>query len=352
MLIRLTPPARQHRATDIVIGSDILVGIGASLKSLGDFDATVVLYDRGVEFVAKKVQEGLAIADLKNVQMIPVESGDDTKSLAEVDRIAAKMLGLGCGRSTLLIAVGGGMVTDLGGFVASVFMRGIPCVLVPTSMLAMVDAAIGGKTAVNCAAHKNMLGTITHPASVTIDLSLLQTLPDAQMAEGLVEVVKIAAIVDAPLFEWLEANVEFVLKRDSKAVEICVTKAIEAKVRTVETDEGDFTERLYLNFGHTVAHAVEALSQYKMPHGQAVSIGVAAEMAMTGFKDAKRVTSLLEKLGMPLTIPSAYSCDDLWQLMLVDKKSVKGTVRVAVPSEIGKGSLSTLARGAFDALFS
>ncbi len=349
-MLTLTPPAKKISPTSILIADDAIGSLGKEIAKLGGFDSTVILFDQGIEPIAQKVSESLR-AKKMNAHMIAVKSGDASKSLAEVDRIVAEMLSLGCGRSTLVIAVGGGMITDLGGFVASIFMRGVPSVLVPTTMLAMVDAAIGGKTAVNCADHKNMIGTILHPRIVAIDTALLQAIPEAQLAEGLVEAVKIAAIVDLPYFEWLEKNLSAVLERKPKAIAECIEKAVVAKVRTVESDEGDWTERLYLNFGHTVGHAVEALSQFRISHGQAVAIGIAAELTMTGFKDAKRVTTLLEALKMPLTIPKDQKAEDLWKLMLNDKKSVAGTVRIAVPSVLGTGSLQTLERGAFDALF-
>ena len=346
----LTPPARQSAPTSIFIESGAIDRLAESLKPLGQFDAYVVLFDRGVKAIANRVVGQLGAETLR-VHAIAVESGDASKSLQEADAIAARMLEAQCGRSTLLIAVGGGMLTDLGGFVASVFMRGIPSVLIPTSMLAMADAAIGGKNAVNCADHKNMIGTIYHPLAVVSDLDLLKTLPIAQLHEGLVEVIKIAAIKDATFFAWLEANLKKVLARDPKALEECMTQAVSVKIATVETDEADWSERLYLNFGHTIGHAIEATSHYHLSHGQAVAIGMMAEMKVTGFTDIKRVEKLLFALELPLSLPPEFSADDLWHLMLTDKKTERGSVRIAVPSVIGTGSLHTLERSGFDSLF-
>lgn len=350
--LTLTPPAREPRPTSIIIGEGGIDDVGLSLGSFEGYDACVVLYDRGVEAIAQRVIAGFRREHRPTVHAIAVASGDASKSLAEVDRIVRTMLGVQCGRRTLLVAVGGGMLTDIGGFVASVFMRGIPCVLIPTSLLAMADAAIGGKTAVNCADHKNMIGNVTHSLAVIVDLSLLQELPAPQLCEGLVEIVKIAAIKDRTLFEWLEGNLKRVLKREPKALSECVTRAIRAKVATVESDEDDWSQRLTLNFGHTIGHAIEAMSHYQLSHGQAIAIGLVAEMKVTGFPQAARVTTLLTQLGMPLSIPAGFMAEELWHLMLVDKKSLQGSVRVAVPSAIGKGTLLTLERGAFDSLFS
>ncbi len=341
--LRLTPPARSNPGTDILIGAGAL-NIPKNL--LKHCDRVAVLYDAGVESIALKVVHGIG-----ECVRIPVKSGDASKSLAEVDRVISVLLKNSCTRKTLLVCVGGGMITDLGGFVASVFMRGVPCVLVPTTLLGMVDAAIGGKTAVNTGSAKNMIGTMTHPRAVCIDTDLLQTLPDAQFREGLSEVIKIAAVVDAPLFGWLEEIMHALLNRHAEIMEECVIRAVSAKVKIVEADEHDRDERLLLNFGHTVGHAVEALSRYTLSHGHCVSIGVVAEMKLTNFKDRGRIEKLLSQAQLPLEIPSDMKPDDLWNSMLSDKKNEVGTVRIAVPKRLGEGVVDTLTKENFLTLF-
>lgn len=343
--LTLTPPTRVAAATHIVIGDDLIHELPSLLKP-EVFDHIVLLYDKGVPSIAKRVE-----ASFPSCLSISVASGDASKSLLEVERLTTLMLDGGCTRHTLLVCVGGGMLTDLGGFLASVFMRGIPCVLVPTSLLGMVDAAIGGKTAVNAGGRKNMVGTTTQPHSVIVDLSLLKDLPEEQFSEGLVEVIKIAGMLDLPFFEWLENNIGKVMKRESSEMAECVRRAIEAKIRVVENDEYDRDARLLLNFGHTIGHAVEALSQYKLSHGAAVSIGMIAEMNALGSKDRKRVSALLEAVSMPLSLPSQMTPKDLWTVMLSDKKNDRGSVRCAIPVSIGSGAVKELSLEQFQSLF-
>ncbi len=345
--LTLTAPAHAPRATSIVIGKDTLTALPKILKDL-KADRVAVLFDAGIKTIADGIIKNLG----PNVIPVAVASGDASKSLAEVEKIVKKLLDAGATRKTVFVCIGGGMLTDLGGFAASIFMRGVPCVLVPTTMLGAVDAAIGGKTAVNSGGRKNMIGTIAQPHAVVIDMKLLLALPEAQLKEGLVEVIKIAAIVDLPFFEWLEDNIMAVLKRDDEACFECVSRAVEAKVKIVEADEHDREERLLLNFGHTVGHAVEALSNYEMAHGTAVGIGMRAEMALAKFKDARRVSALLDLLGLPSNIPASMKPAALWQAMQSDKKNEGGEVRVAVPTHIGEGSVHAVTEKDFLKLFS
>ncbi len=308
-------------------------------------DRIVVLYDKGVAHIAKEVQAGL-----RDSIGIAVESGDASKSLKEVERITTLMLEAGCTRQTVVVNVGGGMITDLGGLIAGVFMRGVSCIHVPTSMLAMVDASIGGKNGVNLGSTKNIIGVIAHPSAVAIDVELLSDLPEAVLAEGLVEVVKIAAIADEEFFAWLEKNIAKVLAKDLVACEECVAKAVGLKARIVEQDERDEQVRLNLNFGHTVGHAVEAHAKFAMSHGRAVSIGMIAELRMTKMRGIGRIEQLLKDIAMPTELPD-FPPDALWELMRRDKKNVAGSVRVAVPQTLGSAEIRTIQRSDFDTLF-
>ncbi len=339
----LTPPARNNLGTEIYIGSGAL-GIAKNVAK--GHDRIVILYDTGITSVAEKI-----IDSIGDCVRIPVKSGDASKSFTEVDRIISVLLEADCSRKTLLFCIGGGMISDLGGFIASVFMRGIPCVLAPTTLLGMVDAAIGGKTAVNAGQKKNMIGTISHPSSVFIDTDLLQTLPASQLAEGLAEVIKIAAIIDRPFFEWLEDIMPDILKRTPEILEECVLRAVTAKVNIIQADEHDREERLLLNFGHTIGHAVEALSMYKISHGNCVSIGIAAEMKLANFSESDRVIKLLGIAGLPLVIPVSMKPENLWRVMQSDKKNEAGAVRIVVPKRLGEGSVQVLTQETFLTLF-
>lgn len=342
--LTLTPPARPRPSTTILIGEGALAELFSLLET--GYDRIAVLADAGIASIVDSVQQSLP-----DPVRIDVASGDGSKSLAEVDRITKKLLEARCTRRTVLICIGGGMLTDLGGFVASVFMRGIPCILVPTTLLGMVDASIGGKTGVNAGSRKNMIGTVTHPLGVVIDIALLKKLPEAQLKEGLVEVIKIAAMLDLPFFEWLEQNIQKILSRDLSLLEQCVTRAVQAKVRVVEADEHDREERLLLNFGHTVGHAVEALSKYTLSHGAAVAIGMRAEMALGKTKGASRISALLKTLKMSTTLPASMKPADIWTLMQSDKKNEGGEVRIAVPSKPGEGKVQAVPEKEFQKLF-
>lgn len=339
-LLSFTPQACTTTSTKILIGSNSIESFDKLIDAARSEDY-VIVFDRAVASVAKRIAQ-----QCKDPLLIPVKSGDASKSMKEADRIIDVMLQHHCCRQTLLIAVGGGMITDLGGFVASVFMRGIPCILVPTTSLAMVDAAIGGKTAVNCKGRKNMIGTTQQPLGVIADTDILQTLPMQQFCEGLAEVVKIAAITDAKFFAWLEASMDAILQRRKHMLEECVTRAIQAKIAVVQRDERDHSDRQLLNFGHTIGHAVEAYSKYKLSHGQAISIGMTQEMRLVHFRSADRVMELLYKIDMPLELPRSMwtKKKDLWKLMQTDKKNVGGNVRISVPTEIGKGEVRGIER--------
>ena len=334
-----TPTWPEPEPTSVIIEPGALEGLPRIVASLGEQYVPTILYDVGIAPVAERIARALETASLMSV-----ESGDASKSLSSVERIVAEMLAAGCGRQTVLIVVGGGMLTDLGGFIASTFMRGIPFILVPTTSLAMIDAAIGGKTAVNVRGRKNMLGTIAEPRAIVADIDLLLSLPEKQYREGLVEAVKIAAIADAELFEWMEAHLDGVLHRNPNLVTEFVSRSVALKLEITKEDLMDEDVRLLLNFGHTIGHAVEALMQYTISHGDAVSIGMALEMELAAFPDRDRILVLLHKLGTPTMLPSSglISAEALWRIMLTDKKNVDGEVRMSVPDGIGTGMVEVI----------
>jgi 3-dehydroquinate synthase len=309
----------------------------AQLSSLLDGlrpDLIAILHDEGVTPIAQQIRKLLPRSLL-----LSVPSGEGSKSLATIERLAAAMLKKGLTRRSVLINVGGGMLTDLGGFLASIYMRGIRYINIPTTMLGMVDAGVGGKTGIDLGSVKNILGTIAHPSAIVIDPQFLATLPEPALAEGLVEAVKMAAILDEKTFAWYEAHLPDVLKRDPHALQEAIMTAVQLKADTVMQDERDDGKRLFLNFGHTIGHAVEAWSEFTIPHGQAVSIGMVAEMALAKTNGADRITRLLEAMNMPTTMPADAPSNILWKLMQSDKKNAAGQVRMAVPVSIGKGEM-------------
>ncbi len=332
--------------------SEILVAAGAISRVIDvlpkgrDFDGVFVLHDSGLTEIAATVAQGLGTKHL-----ISISGGESAKTMGRAEELATRLLELGATRDSLVVNVGGGVVTDLGGFVASVFMRGISFVNVATSMLGMCDAAIGGKTGVDLGVVKNIIGVIAQPIGVVLDPSVLSSLPQDRLCEGLVEVVKMAVTLDRDAVDWLEAKLAAVLARDASALHGVVLRAAQMKAVVVQGDEREAEARMLLNFGHTVGHAVEAASDFSISHGAAVSLGMIAEMHMAACEPLERTRSLLDVLQMPLVIPSEYAVDALWQTMCRDKKVRRGEVRIAVPDGVGKGQILTITREDFDALF-
>ncbi|MDO8649031.1 MAG: 3-dehydroquinate synthase [Candidatus Peregrinibacteria bacterium] len=335
--IILHHPQAQATSTPVHIGEGMLIELHQFIEKLGNFDGFFILHDAAVKTVAKDIA-----SHLQKAHLISVPSGEASKSLHEVERIASSLLALGATRQSLLLNVGGGMLTDLGGFVASMYMRGIGCVHIPTTLLGMVDASIGGKTGVDLGTVKNLLGAFHHPRAVIADIRLLSTLPDTQFCEGLVEVIKIAAMLDANFLEYIEKNMKKILAKESSVLLSCIEKAVSLKVQIVEEDERDQTKRLFLNFGHTIGHAVEAVSDFTISHGKAVSIGMIAEMQLADLKGVDRMKHLLEEINMPTVIPDTCKPQTLLRAMQSDKKVISRDLRIAVPREFGKGEIITL----------
>lgn len=340
--LTLTPPLPKKPPYEIVVEAGAMKKIQEYIDHAGNYDAAFVLYDARMKEAAAHLKAAITIP----ATLIPVPSGEESKSLQEVEHIVRQLIEDDATRQSIIINCGGGMLTDLGGFVAATFMRGIATIHVPTTLLGMVDAAIGGKTGVDLGAMKNIVGAYHHPRAVVCDLDFLKTLPDEHLRQGLVEVVKIAAIEDCAAFEWLEANLNDILTRDEEVLSRCILQAAGLKGRVVAEDEQDEHRRMFLNFGHTVGHAVETLSQFTIPHGDAVSIGMVAEMRITKTQGAQRVEALLQAMNRPTEIPRDMNFDELWKLMEHDKKAKNG-VRIAAATSIGSGDMRLMTKDQF-----
>jgi 3-dehydroquinate synthase len=249
-----------------------------------------------------------------------------------------------------VVALGGGVVGDIAGFAAATLLRGVPVVQVPTTLLAMVDSAIGGKTGINHPSGKNLLGAFHQPRLVLSDTALLRTLPRRELLAGLAEVVKYGVIADAALFADLEAGLDRLLALDPGAIAAAVAASSRQKAGVVSRDEREETgERATLNYGHTVGHAVEQLTGYaRFLHGEAVAIGMVAAarvsraLGRTGDDDVRRLQALLERAGLPVTVPPELSRDDLARAMRGDKKSAGGKIRFVAMKTIGRVELVQL----------
>ncbi len=278
-----------------------------------------------------------------------IEPGEASKSLDVVSRLYDGLVDLNADRHTVVVAVGGGVVGDAAGFVAATYARGVPFLQVPTSLLAHVDSSVGGKVGINHPKAKNLIGAFHQPIGVLIDTATLTTLPDREYRSGLAEVVKYGVILDAPFFEWLEANVAGLNARAADALTYVIARSCRLKADIVEQDEHEETgARAVLNYGHTFAHAYEALCGYgRLLHGEAVAVGMlhASRLAeRLGRIDAAataRQKRLLEALGLPTRLPEgeSLSTDDVIDRMRLDKKSRAGKLRFVLPSRIGEVEL-------------
>lgn len=333
-----------NRSYPIHIGSGIL-GVDALYAAhLPGTSAAVVSNDTVARLYLAPVRNALERCGAK-VTSILVPDGEAAKSWENVDRVCDGLLAAGCGRDTLVVALGGGVVGDLAGFVAAVYQRGVPFIQVPTTLLAQVDSSVGGKTAINHARGKNMMGAFHQPRAVVADVATLSSLPDRELRAGVAEVIKHGAALDAAFFEWLERDIEKVLARDPAALAHAVRRSCELKADIVACDERESGVRALLNFGHTFGHAIEAGAGYgAWLHGEAVAAGMvmAAELSLRerliGEKDVRRVRQLIERAGLPVRGPGIPP-ERMAELMAVDKKAMQGHVRFVLLEALGKARL-------------
>ncbi|HMI76830.1 MAG TPA: 3-dehydroquinate synthase [Buchnera sp. (in: enterobacteria)] len=277
------------------------------------------------------------------IDQVILSDGEEYKTLHEMEKIISVLLEKNHNRDTTLLALGGGVVGDLTGFTASIYQRGVRYIQIPTTLLSQVDAAIGGKTAVNHILGKNMIGVFWQPSSVIIDINFLNTLPKRQLISGLAEVIKYAIICDNNFFIWLEENIDLILSLNCTAIKYCIHKCCELKSQLVSLDERDMNDRSWLNLGHTYGHAIEAYVGYgNWLHGEAISVGIvmAARTAelLGKFKkiNTDRIIALLKKAGLPIQGPKNMLPDAYFLHMMRDKKVLSGVIKLVIPTKIGQ----------------
>ena len=331
-----------ERAYDIVIGAGTVTGVGTFAISRTRATHAVVITDKNVEAAyAHPVAEQLGQAGCK-VEVLVVAPGEPSKCLNAVGVLWEKLLELGTDRKSIVVAVGGGVIGDLAGFVAATYARGIPFVQVPTTLLAQVDSSVGGKVGINLPAAKNMVGAFWQPRGVLIDIAALDTLPEREYRAGLAEVVKYGVIMDADFFSYLEQHIDEINARDHEVLTHIVARCCRLKADVVENDEREETGlRAILNYGHTFCHGLEAATGYgELLHGEAVSIGMvcAARLAQSlgriGASFGEQQRSLLTSLGLPVTVPQVDH-EQLLAIMKRDKKVEHGRLRFVLPSRLG-----------------
>ncbi|MBI5273200.1 MAG: 3-dehydroquinate synthase [Chlamydiia bacterium] len=273
---------------------------------------------------------GMVLAQRLHAELFTMPSGEQMKTRQTQEALENALFKMGCGRDTILIALGGGSTTDLVGFVASIYLRGVSLILIPTTLLGMVDASIGGKTAIDTPFGKNLLGTIYHPKAIIADPQLLKTLPKTEWLNGLAEVLKIGLIYDSSIWP---------LAQQGGGDDTLIFKAIQGKIAIIEQDPVEKGVRRILNFGHTIGHALETMARYAMPHGLAVAIGCVAEAHLSmqlGYLPKEEFEQILGAFApFSLRLPPHYTRHNLFKTMLYDKKSVAGKVRCVLIDRIG-----------------
>jgi 3-dehydroquinate synthase len=329
------------RSYDIAVGSDSLGEIGSFARQRCRGTLAFVVTDEHVVSHADRVAAALRACGWQT-HTVSLPAGEAQKSLSVAALLYDALINLHADRRTLVVAVGGGVIGDLAGFVAATFNRGLQLLMVPTTLLAMVDSSVGGKVAVNHPRAKNVIGAFHQPAGVWIDTAMLATLPDRDYHSGLAEVVKYGAILDAEFFAYLEQQADHILRRDATAIRHIVTRCCRLKADVVEKDEREETGiRAALNYGHTFAHAFETAAGYgDWLHGEAVSAGMicasrlAERLGRIGPDVTQRQRQLLEKFDLP-TQPGPWPADDLLETMRSDKKAVAGRLRLVLPVRLG-----------------
>jgi len=317
-------------------------------EAIPDLSHAILIADAAVdEAWANQIYEGLSTGPKQiRISRQTVASGEPSKSIAEFERLLAWVLSEGGDRRSVIVAVGGGVIGDLAGYVAASFTRGIRFIQVPTTLLAMVDSSVGGKTGINLPGAKNMVGAFWQPSLVLIDTEVLSTLPERSFLSGLAEVVKYGVIDDADFFSWLELNAKSLVSRDNQALRHAIQVSCECKARVVGEDERETSgRRAILNYGHTFAHAIEATAGYgKLLHGEAVSVGMqmaaklAIDLGLANEELLKRQTELLSACKLPIRLAEADPVAML-PVMMRDKKVAHGKLRFILPTELGSVEL-------------
>ena len=339
--IKVSLDRKTANSYEIIIGREILDRIGLIMARGNWAKRHFILTDANVSALhGQKVQGVLAATGLDPI-LIELPPGETAKNIHTCLEVMEKLIQAGADRTSALVALGGGVVGDVTGFIASTYMRGIPYIQVPTTLLSQVDSSIGGKTAIDLPTGKNLMGSFHQPKGVFIDLSFLQTLPEREFQSGLAEIVKCGVIDDPALFETLECGAGKIAGRDMDFLEKIITRTCQIKKAIVEMDETEKGMRRYLNFGHTIGHAVEVSSDYSLSHGESVSVGMVAAAVLSErmnylpVKDRERITALVETLGLPHLIPEKFSTEAIVSRLKVDKKKSGERVNFVLLKKLG-----------------
>jgi 3-dehydroquinate synthase len=332
------------RSYPIHIGAGLIARAELYAPHLAGGRAAIVTNEIVAPLYGASVRAALEKAGA-DVTQISVSDGEEAKSWQMLNRIFDSLLEARCGRDTLVVALGGGVIGDLAGFAAATYQRGVDFIQVPTTLLAQVDSSVGGKTAINHPLGKNMIGAFHQPLAVIADVATLDTLADRELRAGLAEVIKHGVALDESFTRWLEQNIEKLLARDRAALSYAVRRSCELKAGIVAADERESGVRALLNFGHTFGHAIEAGAGYgTWLHGEAVAAGMVMAAELSGLmghlkkNEVARVRDLIRRGGLPIKGP-ALAAERLIELMALDKKAAKGKTRFVVLESIGHAAL-------------
>lgn len=340
--IKVTVGRDKDDSYEIRIGRGLLGRIAGELDEADVAHSLAVVTDSNVAgLYAGDIVDGLRTRFAK-VELVVFPAGEKSKNRETKSFIEDRMLDSGFGRDSCVVALGGGVVGDVAGFVAATYMRGIPCVQVPTSLVACVDSSVGGKTAVDTPHGKNLVGAFHQPWRVYADTDVLKTLGRREICEGLAETIKYGVIESEELFRYLEENVEKVHMLDDRVLREVIEASCEIKARVVGLDEKERNLRKILNFGHTAGHALEQLSGYELSHGEAISIGMTVEgeiaLGETSWseREQNRLKELLRRAGLPTDCPRDVDIRKITDVMKMDKKARGGKIEMALPARVGE----------------
>lgn len=332
-----------ERSYEIVIGHGLINNCGSILKKLDiGSDAVVITNRRLIRLYGKAIKRTL-IKNGMTVRFEIVPDSEKAKSISVATNLLGRLSRYDVHRRIFVVALGGGVTGDLAGFVSSIYKRGVPYVQIPTTLLAQVDSAIGGKVAIDLPAGKNLVGSFYQPKVVIADTAALKTLPRRQLRNGLAEIVKYGVIADAPLFKFLESNFPKILTLDKKALEYVISRSCGIKAKVVAYDERDTKGlRASLNYGHTIGHAIESAVGYSdlYTHGEAIALGmlvagrIALKMRLLKEADARRIEDLIKDIGLPASIKGA-AMSKIYRSHLHDKKFIHGKNRFVLAKGIG-----------------
>jgi 3-dehydroquinate synthase len=333
-----------NRSYNILLGHGLVAGLGAECSKLNLGRRCAIISDHNVApILAKKAQRSLHRSGFQSL-LITVPAGETAKSLKSVNACYDELARHRLERKSFIVALGGGVVGDLAGFVAATYLRGIDFIQVPTTLLAQVDSSVGGKVGVNLKAGKNLVGAFYQPRAVFCDFDTLKTLPEREYRAGMAEIIKYGIIYDAAMFRQLEREMPKLLNRDGKILAKVVARCCEIKADIVGQDETENGVRAILNFGHTVGHALEAISGYGVYlHGEAIAIGqvaaahLSARLSGLPMGDVQRITQLFQRAGLPVKVKlSSAQLSKLGAAMRLDKKVIAGEIKFVLARIIGK----------------